>query len=240
MRTKEVYHSTDNSEGFRELEIQEPESSDEDEQTKKFKAAYYPEADICRCCRELTKREPEHMTDVNNYLFPDQLDEDEGAKLRIARYMKKWDQTGGFEMECPPCLRGLQVGFVYNSEHFKGYPNFQTMLNKALQFGIDRYNQETGNQMELLQILNGNQMELLKIQNVTVGEVAANMIFFVTFESFEPFASSFVNTYQTVVSYSRLTLTCDVLVFRRKSDGQDLLKPNRGYGLMTRIKEEVI
>ncbi|CAN1843796.1 hypothetical protein LINPERHAP1_LOCUS37243, partial [Linum perenne] len=154
MRTKEVYHSTDNSEGFRELEIQDPESSDEDEKTKKFKAAYHPEADICRCCRELTKREPEHMTDVNNYLFPDQLDEDEGAKLRIARYMKKWDQTGGFEMECPPCLRGLQVGFIYNSEHFKGYPNFQTMLNKALQFGIDRYNQETGNQMELLQILN--------------------------------------------------------------------------------------
>ncbi|CAN1139794.1 hypothetical protein LINPERHAP1_LOCUS15094 [Linum perenne] len=153
------------------------------------------------------------MPDLNEYLFHC-VEDDEEANLRISRYYKKWIKSGGFEIDCPPFVDGGYAGFIFNKEHFVNYPNFDTMLEASVRFGIDKYNQETGNQMKLLQIM-----------NVTVGKVGCQMVFFQTLKCSVVDHGTICNVgiYQSVVSYDVLIETCEVLVFRRESDGQGLM-----------------
>ncbi|CAN1295459.1 hypothetical protein LINPERPRIM_LOCUS22830 [Linum perenne] len=128
------------------------------------------------------------------------------------------------------------------------------MRDEAIKFGIEKYNEKTG-----------KQMELKKIDKLTVSRGGCHKIFFVTFtgsvvekngttsdltvESSDPVgkgATSNVSIessepvekedlYEAVVTYDTLNKTSDVLILRRKSDGEDLLEPSsQGVPFMLR------
>ncbi|CAN1838858.1 hypothetical protein LINPERHAP1_LOCUS35570 [Linum perenne] len=229
----------------------------EDNRTKKKQketVVYYPTDPFmfCKCCQDLENRDPEHMPDLNEYLYHS-VEDDEEANLRIARYYKKWIETGGFVMDCPPFVDGGYAGFIFNKEHFVNYPDFETMCEDSVQAGIKKYKDQTG-----------NQVELVETSNVSVGKVGCQMVFFltlelessvvekgtsepvdqgticnVTCESSDPVdqrtTTSNVDTYQSIVSYDVLIESCKVLVFRRKSDGKDLIKPDSTFDAITRF-----
>ncbi|CAN1137470.1 hypothetical protein LINPERPRIM_LOCUS22894 [Linum perenne] len=255
----------------------------EDNQTnkkQKKEIVYYPinPYRVCKCCQELENRASAPMPDLNEYLY--QCDEDdEEANLRIARYYKKWIKSGGFDVDCPPYVAGSRAGFIYNKEHFVGHPNYDTMLDASVRFGIETCNQETGNQMKLLQIMNvsvgkcrhrfsffltlktsvvhhgtSEPLDQGTICNVTTESsdpVDQGTTYNVTSESSDPVdegricnvtsesSDPVVGIYEAVVSYDIVCKSCQVLVFRRKSDGKDLIKPNPTFAALTRSEEPV-
>ncbi|CAN1137379.1 hypothetical protein LINPERHAP2_LOCUS10019 [Linum perenne] len=216
-------------------------SSDEDEVEvednpidKKLKnaVAYYVVAPFvnCKCCQELEKRVPAAI-DVNEYLSTEKLKEFEDEDVRA------------FDVDCPPFVGGRRAGIYFNGEHFARSTKMKFMRDEAMQCGIQEYSKATG-----------KQMKLLEIDKVTVSQGGCHKIFFVTFigsvvengttsdltvESSDPVgkgATSNVSIessepvekedfYEAVVTYDTLDKTSDVLIFRRKSDGKDLLEP---------------
>ncbi|CAN1184824.1 hypothetical protein LINPERPRIM_LOCUS39317 [Linum perenne] len=216
---------------------------------KNKKVAYYVVEPYvnCKCCQELEKIDPAAI-DVNEHLSTEKLKEfeDEDARVRLAHYWKKLRESGGFDYDCPPFVGGRRAGIYFNGEHIAGLTKMEFMRDEAIKFGIEKYNEKTG-----------KQMKLKKIDKLTVSQGGCHKIFFVTFigsvvengttsdltvESSDPVgkgATSNVSIessepvekedfYEAVVTYDTLNKTSDVLIFRRKSDGKDLLEPTSG------------
>ncbi|CAN1137480.1 hypothetical protein LINPERPRIM_LOCUS22898 [Linum perenne] len=212
----------------------------EDNQTKKKQkkdVVYYPidPFNFCKRCVDMEKRVPEPMPDLDEYQFI-YFKDDEEINLRIAHYYKKLIQTGGFEIDCPPSAVGYPpAGFLLNKEHFVNYPNYRTMYEASIKAGIDEYIDVTG-----------NQMTFVETENVTVGIVGCNMIFFLTMKCSLVEKGTICNVtsessdiYQSVVSYDEPTKICYVWIFRRKSDGEDLLEPDPKFACITRPEKPV-
>ncbi|CAN1137381.1 hypothetical protein LINPERHAP2_LOCUS10020 [Linum perenne] len=232
----------------------EVELEDNDNYKKQKKAvAYYVSGDEycikCKCCEKLEGRVPEPI-DVTKYLTPAEIREaeDEDTRVRMAHYWKKLRESGGFDVDCPPFVGSGRAGNIYHKAHFLESTHNKTMLNDSIDFGIQQYNKETG-----------KQMKLLEIDKVTVSPAGSHMIFFVTFigsvietnvtieisdpvdkgttsnvsiESSEPVekgTTSNKDLYEAVVSYDVVCETCNVYVFRRQSDGEDMFKPRDNF-----------
>ncbi|CAL1377754.1 unnamed protein product [Linum trigynum] len=166
--------------------------------------------------------------DDSNYVVKsDDFKGDEELKLRVIHYRRKKWISGCFYADCPPNYPSFEG--IYYYEHLPVTPDTKQKLDKSLQFAIDKYNKEKGDNLTLDGILHTNL------------ETYGSMIFYITFKGFtEKFG---VQTYQTVVTCSKYYTGGHVVkLFRNgKGDYEDLLTPiDSSFQEYTRVKKELI
>ncbi|CAL1393051.1 unnamed protein product [Linum trigynum] len=190
----------------------------------------------CKRCRELDKLKLKPKPDDLDYIWQDDdFEGDEELMLRVIHYRRKRNVTGCFDVDCPP---SSHWGRLYPREHYSmRVRDYDKRLKTCVKFVIDTYNEQKGQDLILLSIL-----------NVCIQRVCRYYIFYVTFEGFnesDESSKSYVGTYQTMVSCASWTFgEYEICVFRRCSNStckdEDLLPPDSSYEERTRVKKELM
>ncbi|CAN1168861.1 hypothetical protein LINPERPRIM_LOCUS19456 [Linum perenne] len=213
---EELKSPTDAShESRKRKQMKEDETKEEDTEEEE-ETGYYP-CTVCKCCAKLATMEFVPMPDDEDYTGDTDRIREPGLRLRMIHYSRAFAKSGGFEVECPP--RGC-FGGVYNIDHFP-YPG--TLTDKKLAaHAIKEYNAKKG-----------KKLKLGKVVNVTAS-CGVNMVYYLTFEG-QDCENNTIDIYQAIVGYYFLKSSMsEVMVFRRKSDGEDLLEPNSAFAERSR------
>ncbi|CAN1827518.1 hypothetical protein LINPERHAP1_LOCUS31951, partial [Linum perenne] len=201
----------------KEDETKEDETKEEDTEEEE-ETGYYPLTG-CKCCAKLATMEFVSMPDDEDYTGDTDRIREPGLRLRMIHYSREFAKSGGFDVVCPP--RGC-FGGVYNIDHFT-YPDKLTD-RKLAEHAIEEYNDKNKK---------GKKLNLGKVVNITAS-CGTNMVYYLTFEGLDS-ENDTIDTYQAIVSYHMLNHKINrVYVFRRKSDGEDLLEPHSNFAERSR------
>ncbi|CAN1234614.1 hypothetical protein LINPERPRIM_LOCUS4264 [Linum perenne] len=175
----------------------------------------------CKRCRQLAELKLQSKPDDDEYVCPDDdFYDDEELRLRVIHYRRTLDLNGVcFDVDCFPNYQSY--GGVYHKDHYYLFPNFDKMIWKSLKFAINTYCEKEKKELVLLGLL-----------NATAQVVGRWILFYLTFECYNPNAeeNNYVDILQTLVNCPVAhKAKQQVYVFRRVTNDEqdeDLLPPH--------------
>ncbi|CAN0928490.1 hypothetical protein LINGRAHAP2_LOCUS36531 [Linum grandiflorum] len=183
----------------------------------------------CKCCAELAKLKLEPQPDDDEYASPDEdFFGDEELRLRVIHYRRERWMTGCFDVGCYPNLPSFSG--VYHREHLRrrwSYPEFDRLMKVCVELAFKKYRQVEKKELVFLRFL-----------NATAERGGCVLLFFLTFECYNPLAENYVEIFQAMVSvFVNFLAKPEVHLFRRVTnddEDEDLLPPDRQHASYTK------
>ncbi|CAN0928491.1 hypothetical protein LINGRAHAP2_LOCUS36532 [Linum grandiflorum] len=181
----------------------------------------------CKCCRELAKLKLEPQSDDDEYASPDEdFYGDEELRLRVIHYRRERWMTGCFDVGCYPNLPSFSGCFHRDHLH-RLFTNFDRLMKVCVELVFKQYRQVEKKELVFLRYL-----------NATAERGGCVLLFFLTFECYNPLAENYVDICQAMVTvYMNRLHKPQVNLFRRVTnddEDEDLLPVNENHAYYTK------